>query len=60
MNKAVGPGRADGLFVEAFGIELPAFEARALGADQRDAVLEIIRAIRRPELELPLMRSDSV
>ena len=60
VNKAVGAGRADGLFVEAFGIELPAFEPRDLGADQRDAVREIIRAIRRPELELPLMRSDSV
>src|SRR3984893_16210092 len=60
MNKAVGAGRADGLFVEAFGIELPAFDPRDLGADQRGAVLEIVRAIRRPELELPLMRSDSV
>ena len=60
VNKAVGAGRADGLFVEALGIELPAFDPRNLGADQRGAVLEIVRAIRRPELELLVMRSDSV
>src|ERR1700738_1134769 len=48
VNKAVGAGRADGLFVEALGIELPAFDPRDLSADQRGAVLEIVRAIRRP------------
>ena len=57
MNKAVGAGRADGLFVEAFGIELAALDAGDLGADQRGAVLEILRAIRRPDLELPVMRA---
>ena len=60
VNKAVCAGRADGLFVEPFGIELPAFDPRNLGADQPGAVLEIVRAIRRPELELLVMRSDSV
>jgi len=42
VNKAVGAGRADGLFVEAFGIELPAFDPRNLGADQRGAIIEIV------------------
>ena len=55
MNKAVGAGRADGLFVEALGIELPAFDARDLRADQRGAILEIVRAIRRPDLELAVV-----
>ena len=52
VNKAVGAGRADGLFVEALGLELAALRARDLRADQRGAVLEILRAIRRPDLEL--------
>ena len=56
VNKAVGAGRADGLFVEALGIELTAFDPRDLGADQRGAVLEIVRAIRRPDLQLPVVR----
>src|SRR3982074_2987722 len=60
VNKAVGAGRADSLFVEALGIELPAFDPRNLGADPRSAVREIVRAIRRPELELLVMRSESV
>src|ERR1700687_5496943 len=59
VNKAVGAGRADGLFVKALGIELPAFDPRDLGADQRGAVLEIVRAIRRPDFELSVMGSQS-
>src|SRR5258705_13144582 len=45
VNKAVVAGRADGLLVEVLGVELPAFEARNLGADQRAAGLEIVQAI---------------
>jgi hypothetical protein len=60
VNKGVCAGRADGLFVEAFGVEVPAFDPRDLGADERGTVLEIVRAIRRPEPELLVMRSDSV
>src|ERR1700733_8024358 len=58
VNKAVGAGRADGLFVEALGIELATLQAGDLGADQRGAVLKILWAIRRPKLELLIMRSD--
>ena len=60
MNEAIVAGRADRLFVEALGIELAALDPRDLGADQRGAVLEILRAILRPDLQLPVMRSDSV
>jgi hypothetical protein len=55
VNNAVGAGRADGLFVEALGIELPAFEARDLGGDQRRTVREILGAVLRPHLELLVM-----
>ena len=60
MDKAIGAGRADGLFVEALGIELAALQARDLRADQRGAVLEILRAIRRPDLELPVVSGQSL
>jgi len=60
VNKAVGEGRADGLFVEALGGELATFQSGDLGADQRGAVLEIVRAIVRPGLELFVMRRQSL
>ena len=55
VDKAVGARRADGLFVKTLGVELAAFDARDLGADQCGAVLEIFGAILRPDLELPVM-----
>ena len=60
VDKAILARRADGLFVQTFGIEVAALQAGDLGADQRGAVLEILRAILRPDLELLVMRSDSV
>ena len=60
VNKAVGEGRADGLFVEALGSELATFQSGDLGADQRGAVLEIVRAIVRPGLELFVMLRQSL
>src|ERR1700686_1537011 len=60
VNKAVGAGRADGLFVEAHRVTITAVDTSKLGPDQRGAILEIGRTIRRPELELLLTRSDSV
>src|ERR1700722_5177341 len=60
MNKAVAMGRADGLFVKAHRIDVSTLEAGKLGADQRGTVLEIVRAICRPDLELLVMRSDSL
>src|SRR6266436_3900667 len=60
VNKAVCAGRADGLFVEALGIELPAFDPSNLGADQRGAGFEILRAILRPYFELPVVGGQSL
>src|ERR1700686_681536 len=60
VNKAIGVGRPDGLFVEALGIELLAFDPRDLSADQRGAVLESVGTIRRPHLELFVMRRKSL
>ena len=60
MDKAVCARRADGLFVEVARLELAAFDARDLRADQRGAVLEILRAILRPDFELSVMRSQSL
>ena len=53
--KPLARGRADGLFVEALGIQLAAFETSDLGADQRRAVCEILGAVLRPHLELLVM-----
>ena len=58
VNKAVDAGRADGLLVQAFGIEFAAFQSGHLGADQRGAVLEIFRAILCPDFELSVMGSQ--
>src|SRR5260370_8977642 len=61
VNKAVGVSRADGLFVEAhYPVKIATVEASNLGADQRGAVLEILRAIRRPHLQLIVMRRKSL
>src|SRR5428012_11747 len=54
VNEAVGAGGADGLFVQLFGLELAAFNARDLGANQGGTVLEIFGAIVRPYSQLPM------
>ena len=60
VDEAVGACRADGLFVEVLSIELAPLQARDLGADQRGAVLEVLRTVLRPDLQLPVMRGQSV
>ena len=52
MDKAVRAGRANGLFVETFGVELAPLKTRNLGADQRGTVLKIFRAVLGPGPEL--------
>src|ERR1700730_18511268 len=52
VNKAFGAGRADRLLVETLSIELAAFDPGDLCADKRSAVLEILRAVPRPNVEL--------
>src|SRR5690349_17773817 len=60
VDKAVCAGRAEGLFVEALGIEFAALNARNLRTDQRGAVREIIRTIFCPYFQLSLVRGQSL
>src|SRR4029077_6400684 len=60
LDEAVLTRQADGLFVKVDCIERAAFDAGALRTDQRNAVLEILRAIRRPYLELSVVRDQSL
>ena len=60
VNKAVGTGRADGSFVEAHRLDIAAVDARDLGAHQRSAVLKILRAVRRPHVEVTVMGGDGL
>src|SRR6202162_2795008 len=55
VDKTVCVRRADGLFVEAHGIEVAALNACYLRAYQRGAVFEILRAVPRPNVELVLV-----
>src|SRR6266404_7787363 len=52
VNKAICAGRADRLLVETLSIELAAFYSRDLCAEQCDTVLEVLRAVPRPNVEL--------
>ena len=55
VDEAIVASKANGVFIQTLGIELAAFEAGDLGADQRSAVFEIFRAVRCPHLELRVM-----
>src|SRR5882724_2008933 len=59
VDKAVCVCRADGLFVQMLGIELPALDACDLRAHQRGAGFEILRAILRPYFELSVVSRQS-
>src|ERR1019366_6102804 len=58
VDKVTCAGRADGLLVGAHRVEVAAFNSSELRADQRGAVVEIFRAVRRPGPELLLMRGQ--
>ena len=60
VDEAVGAGRADGLFVEAHRINIAAVDAGDLRAHQGGAVLEILRAVRRPHFELTVVGGYSL
>src|ERR1700757_4287475 len=60
VGKAVSMGRADGLFVEALGIEFATFDPGDLGADQRGAIFKILRAIFCPYFQLSVVRGQSL
>src|SRR5262245_30651054 len=52
MDEAVHVRGADRLFIEAHRLKVAAFNPGDLGAHQRGAVFEILRAILRPYFEL--------
>src|SRR5262249_28470341 len=58
VDKAVGAGGADGLFVKVHGIERAAVEAGEVRAPQRRAGLKILPTILRPHLVLLLVSSQ--
>jgi hypothetical protein len=58
VNKAISLGGANGLFVELHGVESPTFDTRDFSADQRGAVLEILRAMVSPNSHLPVVSSQ--
>jgi len=45
LSKAVLARGADGLLIQTLGVELPAFDAGDLRADQRGSISEILRAV---------------
>ena len=59
LDEAIDAGRADALLIEPHRIDVTAFQARDLGADQCRAVFEILRALPGPDLELPVMGGQS-
>ena len=56
MDKAVCASRVDGPFVQAHRIKIAAFDPGNFSANQRGAVLEVLRAILRPDIELSLVK----
>src|SRR5262249_48053002 len=55
VDEAVGLGGAEGPLVEVLRLERAAFQPGDLRADQSGAVGEVLRAILRPDLQLPVM-----
>ena len=60
LDEATVTRRTDRLFIEAHRVDIAALDARNLRAHQRGAVLEMLRATLRPDLQLPMMGSQSV
>src|SRR5258708_9328539 len=56
VNKAIGAGRADGLFVKALGIQFALFQTRELGANQCRPVCERYRTVLFPDRYLLKMQ----
>src|SRR5262249_49169823 len=60
VDESIRVRRADGLFVKAFGVDHAAFYSRDLRAHQCSAIFEILRAMLRPNLELPVVSCQSL
>ncbi len=56
VNKAVCASRADGLFVEALGVQFPRFLTREFGANQCRPICERCRTIVCPDRYLLKMQ----
>src|ERR1700674_2382113 len=57
VDKAIGASRADGQFVKAHRVMLAALDTSNLRGYQCGAVLKILRAVLRPDLQLSVMGS---
>src|ERR1700728_5330042 len=57
VDKAIGASRADGQFVKAHRVMLAALDTSNLRGYQSGAVLKILRAVLRPDLQLSVMGS---
>ena len=55
LDEAVLARQSNSLFVEAFRVEAPIFDARYLRRDQGTAILEVLRAGLRPDFNPLLM-----
>src|ERR1700722_14972130 len=60
VGEAICLRRADRVLVKTLSIELAALDPGDLGPDQRGAVLEILRAIRRQDLQLPVVSGQGL
>ena len=60
VDEAVVARRADGLFIQTFGVEVAALQSGDFRADQRGAVREILGTILRPDLEPLVMSIDGL
>ena len=55
VQESVRAGRTDRTLVQALGFELAAFDAREFGAQKSCSVLEILRALSRPNRDLSVV-----
>src|SRR5262245_4422864 len=60
VDKAICACRADGLLVKMLGVKYAALDTCDLRTDKHGAVLEILRAILRPDLELSVVRDQGL
>src|SRR5262249_26994574 len=60
LDEPVLACRPYGSLVEALGIQHTAFDASDFRTDQKRAVLEVLRTILRPDIELSLVQGQSV
>src|SRR5262249_25686112 len=60
VNEAVCAGRVDRLFVQAHRVQIAILDSGHFGADQGGTVLEVLRAILGPDVELSLVKGETL